>query len=321
MLLSRVAGNAYWISRYLERAENTARLINVTGHLLLDLPQVNLPSSWGTLCTITGMDELFFEHHEAANELNITQFLIADKDNPNSIITSFAMARENLRTTRDIIPSDAWESLNDLYMYTERAIQRGLTKRERYDFLKRVISGCQQIWGGMAGTMTRGAAYDFLRMGRYLERADMTTRILDVRSANLLSSDFTAEDKPEFSPYDNIQWMSVLRSLSAYEMYRQKLRVRVKGTDVVKFLLQDNEFPRSVLFSLMVLESCLARLPKNEDALRHLARLQRKIKSADVYELLEEHNKGLHALIDELQIDLGHLHGSVTATYFGVGKT
>ncbi len=324
-MLSRVAQNIYWMTRYVERAEDTARLINVNTNLLLDLPR-HTTFGWLPLIFIVGAEKLFFEKepNRLADEANVVRFLIGDSEHPGSIISSLAAARENLRTTRDTVPQDAWEQINGLYIYARDHVP---SRRGRYEFLRRVIHGAQQIGGLLAGTMSRTAAYDFVRLGHYLERADMITRILDVRSANLLpragqsqtqsqsqsQSQILALEKEEQDPFESIQWMSVLKSLSAYQMYRQQVRVRVSGPDVLKFLLQDEYFPRAVAFCLRQLEICLRKLPRNEAALAALAALRHKLNAAAVPELARE---GLHQFIDEVQIGFGELHDQIAATYF-----
>ncbi|MDG4597787.1 MAG: alpha-E domain-containing protein [Candidatus Contendobacter sp.] len=323
-MLSRVAQNIYWMTRYVERAEDTARLINVNTNLLLDLPRTTT-FGWLPLIFIVGAEKLFFEKdpHRLADETNVVKFLIGDRENPGSIISSLAAARENLRTTRDTVPQEAWEQINGLYIYARDHLP---SRRGRYEFLRRVIHGAQQIGGLLAGTMTRTAAYDFVRLGHYLERADMTTRILDVRSANLLSHASQTQTQTstppqiaapatqeEQDPFESIQWMSVLKSLSAYQVYRQQVRVRVNGPDVLKFLLQDEYFPRAVAFCLRQLDICLRKLPRHEAALAALAALRQTLNAATVPELARE---GLHDFIDEVQIGLGELHGQIAAAYF-----
>ena len=318
-MLSRVAQNIYWMTRYVERAEDTARLINVNTNLLLDLPRTTT-FGWLPLIFITGAENQFFEKdpHRLADETNVVKFLINDRDHPGSIISSLAAARENLRTTRDTVPQEAWEQINGLYIYARDHLP---SRRGRYEFLRRVIQGAQQIGGLLAGGMSRTAAYDFVRLGHYLERADMTTRILDVRSANLLSSarqtqmqtQAAAPTQEEQDPFDSIQWMSVLKSLSAYQMYRQHIRVRVNGPDVLKFLLQDEYFPRAVAFCLRQLDICLRKLPRHDAALAALAVLRQKLNAAAVPELTRE---GLHDFIDEVQVGLGELHDQIAAAYF-----
>jgi uncharacterized alpha-E superfamily protein len=312
-MLSRVARNVYWMSRYLERAENTARLVNVNGNLLLDLPK-KTSFGWEPLLAISGIEELFYETYKIPSEQNVVKFLLSDSRNFSSILSSLENARENLRTTRDIIPREAWENVNDIHWFVKTETAKGLSKRTRYDFLKYIIRGIQQLTGFLSGSMSHDIAYKFLSLGRYLERADMTTRILDVRSANLLPK-MDKPDEPMLMPFENIQWVSVLKSLTAYQMYRQHTNmVRVKGDSVLKFLLQDHEFPRTVGFCLDQIEHHLKGLPENDPPLRKLARLQRQILAANVHALARE---GLHEFIDELQIGMGELHGYIDAIYLG----
>ena len=337
-MLSRVAQNIYWMARQIERAEDTARIINVNSNLLLDLPR-NTTFGWLPLIFIVGAEDQFFEKdpNRLADESAVVKFLIGDRDNPGSIISSLAAARENLRTTRDTVPQDSWEQVNSLYIYARDYIP---TRRGRYEFLRRVVQGVQQINGLLSGAMCRTAAYDFVKLGRYLERADMITRILDVRSANLLprtgqpttgesrqeqdsakpdqsqsqsQSQSTISERQEQDPFENIQWMSVLKSLSAYQMYRQQVRLRVRGPDVIKFLLQNKMFPRSVACCLTQMEMCLQDLPKNAPVLASIADLREKLNSAAVPELARE---GLHEFIDEMQVGLGQLHSQIATVYF-----
>jgi uncharacterized alpha-E superfamily protein len=322
-MLSRVARHVYWMARYIERAEDTARLISVNANLLLDLPRTT-DFGWEPLIFITGSEALFYENYDRPDELSAIKFLLGDRENPGSILSSLSSARENLRTTRDVVPREAWEQINDLYLYVRDHLEMGMSRRGRYEFLKRITQGAQQVTGLLSGTMTHSAAYYFVRMGRNLERAEMTTRILDVRSANLLirqsQSQFQDNQEQaqeqtlqELNPFENIQWMSVLKSLNAYQMYRQQVRLRVGGPDVLKFLLQDPQFPRTVYHCLSELESCLGKLQKNAEMLDSIADLKRRLTTANVPELARE---GLHEFIDNLQIGLGHIHEQISATYF-----
>jgi len=325
-MLSRVAQNIYWMARQIERAEDTARIINVNTNLLLDLPR-NTTFGWLPLIFIVGAEKLFFEKdpNRLADETAVVKFLISDRDNPGSIISSLAAARENLRTTRDTVPQDAWEQVNGLYIFARDHVP---TRRGRFEFMRRVIHGAQQINGMLSGAMSRTAAYDFVRLGHYLERADMTTRILDVRSANLLSHASQTQTqtsmqtqapipatREEQDPFESIQWMSVLKSLSAYQMYRQQIRLRVGGPDVLRFLLQDESFPRAVSFCLKQLEICLQELPKNVTPVTGIAALKQRLGAATVPDLAHEH-EALHEFIDNLQIGFGELHERIAAAYF-----
>jgi len=306
-MLSRVAENLYWTARYMERAEDLARLVNVHSNLILDLPR-SVELGWEPLIAITGSETPFAELFEEMDERNVTRFLIADKRNPGSILSALFMARENLRSTRDLIPREGWEQVNDLYLHARQELKGGIAKRKRYDFLRGVIQRCQQLTGLLSGTMSHDEAYEFIRIGRNLERADMTTRILDVRSEDLLPR--RAED---LTPFENIQWMSVLKSLTAYQMYRRNVRVRVRGADVLRYLLQDPNLPRALHHCMGQVESSLHALPRNDAPLRAVTRMKRQVQEADVPRLAET---GLHEFIDEMQVDLARIHGEISNTYF-----
>jgi len=157
MLLSRVADSIYWGARYMERADDTARVVRAFTEVLLDLP-VGVASSWEPLLAIVGSREAFDAGHARANESDIVRFLVADLHNPGSVVSSVASARENLRTTREILPRDAWQTVNDLYLYTQRDAESGVDRRTRARFLSRVIGEQQRLDGVIAGAMQRDEA-------------------------------------------------------------------------------------------------------------------------------------------------------------------
>ena len=314
-MLSRVASNLYWTARYLERAENTARLINVHGNLLLDLPRKTASFGWEPLISIIGHDADFFAHFRSASETNVVKHLISDEDNPSSILSALHTARENLRTTRDVVPREAWEEVNDLYLVVREQLGAGLSRRVRYDFLKRVIRSAQQIVGLLESTMSHNTAYHFMCIGYYLERADMSSRIIDVRSANLLRA---AEDV-DLTPFENIQWMSVLKSLTAYQMYRQHVRLRVQGADVLNFLMCNEDFPRSIGYCLQGIGASLKKLPNSLAPLRVLRRVEKQLSAADVHALALD-KTALHQFIDDLQVQLASIHSGVNSAYFSIAE-
>jgi uncharacterized alpha-E superfamily protein len=306
-MLSRVAEHLYWMGRHLERAENTARLVNVNGSLVLDLPKHARPS-WSSLIAITGSDELFQGHYPSAAEGYVVKFMLADDGNPGSILSSIRSARENARTVRDIIPREAWEQINEFYLTTRKHLAGGLSPKWRYAFLKEVILSVQQIAGILDGGMSHDAGFEFMCIGRNLERADMTTRIIDVRSANLVP-----QDTSELRPFDTVQWMSVLKSLTAYQMYRRSMQVRVSRAAVLRFLFQGDEFPRSVRHCVAAVEASVATLAHNEGPLRVLGRLKRAVMGTEVDHLSQSQ---LHTFIDDLQIGLGEVHDELSKPYF-----
>lgn len=313
-MLSRVAENLYWLGRYVERAENTGRVVNVNANLLMDLPKGIAPG-WRPLIEISGAMELYTELYADFEERNVVRFLVGELQNPGSIISSLSSARENARTIRDIIPREAWELINELYLYARDNIQSGISKRHRFDYLKRIIRGVQTLDGLLIGTMSADAGHGFLRTGKNLERGDMTTRIIDVRSASLLP-----EEISDLRPFANIQWISVLKSLTAYQMYRQHVQARVRRKDALYFLLLDDEFPRAFYRCVSQVDEALAALPRSEVPRRAVTRLQREVQNADIVEMSES-NALLHAFIDRLQIGLAQVHREIERTYFLVEET
>jgi uncharacterized alpha-E superfamily protein len=307
MLLSSVAERMYWMARYVERAENTARIILVNHNLLLDMPR-NMTLGWEPLVAITGCREAFHEHYAEASERNVIRYLVSDPRNPNCLVGSLAQARENLRTTRAIVTRSAWEAVNDMYGFASESKNTAASRRGRYAYLTHIIDNCQMLAGKLSGTMSHDQTYDFLRMGRNMERADMTARVIDVRGSNLLPT-----HTEELKPFDDIQWKSVLDSLAAYQMYRRQVHVRVFGKAVLRFLLQDTVFPRAVQYTLSEVEHCLRSLPGNESALRVLGRAQRLVQQVDVPGIVTE---GLTDFVNELQLVHSELNSQLMASFF-----
>lgn len=307
-MLSRVADSVYWLARYIERAENTARIVMVNANLVLDTPKGMSPG-WRPLITITGSEDLYDHNYSDSSERNVVKFLTGDANNPGSILCSLWSARENARIVRDVVPREAWEYINDAYLYAKSNLQAGLSQRSRYDYLKRIIAGAQQITGMLAGTMSHDPAYDFLRIGRNLERAEMTIRLIDVRSASLLPH------QAELTPFENIQWMSVLKSLSGYQMYRRHMQARVRRPAVLKFLLQTRDFPRAFYHCLCEVESSMHQLPRNDKALAIVEAAKEAVLKADLAQLEQQ---ALHVFIDELELFLADLTQQLNASYFEV---
>jgi uncharacterized alpha-E superfamily protein len=310
-MLARTVESVYWLTRYLERAENTARIIGVNTNLLLDLPGGIAPG-WLPLVDISGnraeFDKQYGNKAARGEERDVVNFLIADTANPGSICSSLHYARENARTLREILPTETWELLNEFIGDCTRNVESAINKRTRFEYLKRIVVTLQTIAGMLDGTMNRNDAYIFSHLGRNLERADMTSRIVDVRSAQLLPA-----ETPELRPFESVQWMSVLKSLSGYQMYRLRMRTRVRRTDVLQFLLRDDQFPRSCQFCLTQLERSLTELPRSEGVLDVLAAAARFVENAPLATLDQT---GLHELIDRLQLHINNVHNMIAEIYF-----
>jgi uncharacterized alpha-E superfamily protein len=314
-MLARTVESVYWLSRYLERAENTARIIGVNTNLLLDLPGGIAPG-WLPLVDISGsraeFDRQYGGKAARGEERDVVHFLVADRANPGSICSSLHYARENARTLREILPTETWELLNEFIGDCTHNVEGAINKRTRFEFLKRIVITLQTIAGMLDGTMNRNDAYTFFALGRNLERSDMTSRIVDVRSAQLLPA-----ETPELRPFESVQWMSVLKSLSGYQMYRLRMRTRVRRTDVLQFLLRDDQFPRSCQFCLMQMEHSLGGLPRSEGVLEVLAEAARFIEGAPLATLDQP---GLHELIDRFQLHINNLHNMIAGIYFPSGE-
>ena len=306
-MLSRVAERVYWGARYLERAENTARLINVYSHLLLDVPS-NTDLDWYQIVDITGAADDFKRCKvRRRDERSIVGFLLTRENHSGSILATLGAARENFRTIRDIVPTEGWRCVNELYLYARRDLKRAVSQRRRNKVLGSIISQCQQITGLLAGTMSHGDAYQFLRIGRNLERGDMSSRIIDVAAATFLNGTDTA------AQVENALWMNVLRSLSAYQMYRQYVRRRITPEDVLEFLLTDMDFPRTVLHCLHEVEASIKPLPNHDKPLQHACRSIGAVKQARVTSLV---GPSLHEFIDHLQLDFARIHDQISAAWF-----
>ena len=309
MLLSRVADNIYWGARYMERADGTARVVRSFTEVLLDLP-VGVASSWEPLLAVVGGREQFDEGHARVQESDIVRFLVADQSNPGSVVSSVAHARENLRTTREILPRDAWQTVNDLYLYTQRDAESGVDRRSRARFLGRVVSEHQRLDGVISGAMQRDEAYELWRLGQAIERADMTTRVLGVRAAALLAAPDVADD------YDEVQWMGVLRSVTAMQMYQRATRGPIVGAGVVAFLLFDHQFPRSVAGCLERVRSALQRLPSSERTLPSADEIDSMLEGLHAgLRTFQGDGASLDAAMDDVQLALARLNDAVHDTF------
>jgi len=310
-MLSSVAERVYWMARYAERAENIARIINVYSNLLFDLPK-NTSIGWHSLVQISGAEEEFSERYHENSERNIMKFLLADKQYGGSLINSLSYARENARTIRGILPREGWEKLNEMYLSTNAVLPSSLSRRKRYEFLSNLIGDVQQLTGLLAGTMTHNFGYHFVRIGRNLERADMTSRILDT-----MTVDTFLEDDPDqqITAYDYVLWMNVLKSLSAYQSYRHEVQTTVSRGRVLVFILKNKDFPRAINHCLGEIHNSCRNLPRNVRAIRYLNKIINSVQNTEVANL---NAKQLHQFMDTLQLSVANFHTLFSETYFKV---
>ncbi|MCZ6659445.1 MAG: alpha-E domain-containing protein [Gammaproteobacteria bacterium] len=304
--LSSTAKRSYWLGRYLERAENTARIVSVNANLLIDLP-VRLPLGWQPLVDITGADDLFADIYEDPSETHVVHFLLSDLRNPGSLFNSLSSAKENARTLRGILSREVFEYVNELQLYAKQTLSEPLSRTRRIEGLSRVMERIRQIDGFLSGNMLHDANWNFLRIGNFIERADMLTRIVDVRSSDLFA------EQAELEPFQDIQWRSILRSLSAMQSYNVTHQEPMSDAAVLGFLFKHQDLPRSYVRCLNQMRNSLKSLPRHEKPLRSVNRMRRNIASEDVSEL---HGTTLHEFIDRCQHEIAQLHDTIDKTYF-----
>lgn len=311
MLLSRVAESVYWAARYLERAEATARLVHVHTELFLDLPKA-AGVGWTPLLAVTGSGAAFRDRYPRASEEKVVDFLASSAENRGSIVASVAQAHANLRVTQAMLPGEAWWVLNQLHLWATQTRHEAVDRRTRLAWTAELISQCQLFTGLLDGTMSHDDTYAFLEIGRGLERADMTTRVLDVQAGTLLGQ------RDGAGPYAELLWMGVLRSLSAHQMFRRIAGPIVSGPTALRFLLRDPQFPRSVERGLIEISRALLELCRHNDPMAGCAEVQQLLEQTEVSSLGagKASAAALHEYADRLQQGLGRLHELLVATYF-----
>jgi len=312
-MLSRVADAIYWLNRYIERAENIARFIDVNLHLMLDLPVAD-EQQWAPLIKTTGDAERFEEHFQTYTRDNVIEFLTFDPDNPNSILRCFHTARENARSVREVISSEMWEQVNRSFLMVRAAAYgERMIDAEPHAFFTDVKTASHLFSGITDVTMSHGEAWHWGRLGRLLERADKTTRILDVKYFILLP-DVTYVG----TPFDNIQWSALLRSASALEMYRKRYG-GIDPTLVAEFLLLDREFPRAVRYCLTEAEESLHAISGSaRGTFANLAeqRIGRVRADLDYVSIDEVISSGLHEFCDGFQAKFNDVGEAIYQTFF-----
>src|SRR5436190_9739905 len=313
-MLSRVADSIYWMSRYGERAENVARFIEVNLQLMLDAPSGE-DQQWEPLVNTTGDRDAFTKRYGEATQQNVIHFLTFDAENSNSILSCVRAARENARTIREIISSEMWLQLNKFYLMVTAAAENSSAQANPQEFFTEVKNASHLFNGLAAATMTHGEPWHFFQMGLMLERADKTSRILDVKYFILLRS---VQDVG--TPFDDIQWAAVLRSASAFEMYRKR-HGRISPKGVVEFLLLDREFPRAIHFSLLAARDSLHKISSTPlGTFQHppeklLGQLCSDLAFTSVDEII---NSGLHEYLDDLQTRMNHVAAGIYETFFAL---
>src|SRR5438105_5420657 len=313
-MLSRVANSIYWLSRYMERAENVARFIDVNLQMMLDLSSGS-NQQWRPLVSISGDDAVFASRYAVASRENVITFLALDAENPNSIVSCLRAARENSRTVREAISSEMWEQVNTSYLAVNAAASSQTLIHSPYSFFNEVKKASQLFEGVAEATMLHGEGWHFYRVGRLMERADKTSRLLDVKYYILLPSVADVG-----TPLDDIQWAAVLHSTSALEMYRKR-HGHIAPEQIVEFLVLDHEFPRSIHYCLTAANDSLHSISGTpvgmyrNPAEQRLGQLRAELAYADTEHIIK---RGLHEFLDGFQTKLNLADQCIYDTFFAL---
>ncbi len=318
-MLSRAADSIYWMNRYLERAENYARFIDANRNLTLDLPP-GMAEQWRPLISTTGDQDLFdrLYDEQISDREQVLRFLIEDRENPSSIRSCLYRARENARSVREMLSLEIWEQINEIYLRSREAMSPGRLPGVLADplpFCTMIKEMSHLYFGLFDATLSHGEGWHFGMLGRQLERADQTTRLLDVKYFILLPR---AEDVGR--SFDLLQWSSVLKSASAFEMYN-RVYDRVEPRFLVSFLIFDREFPRSILFCIVRAAESLQKITGSGERRfanhpeKGLGRLRSDLEYTEVKEVFQV---GLHEYLDGLQQRMNEIGVGLHNTYFRI---
>lgn len=315
-MLSRVADSLYWMSRYVERAENIARIVDVNLQVTLDLPAKGPEEAkalWDPVLRSTTDGADFHDHHKVTNSDNVIEFLTINPHNLNSIINCLTRARENARHVREQISLEMWEELNRAYLSLKNLTLKKILRQSPYEFFSQIKNASHLFQGLTDNTMTHGEDWDFIQVGKYLERADMTTRILDANDEIFIRQPATSETS------GTLHWVAILRSCSSHDAYRKFYVAQVEPDKVVEFLILNEFFPRSIRYSVQALDEGLRRVSGvgEEKFTNRAEKLAGRLVADLNYSALEDiKTVGMHKYMDDLQHKLNDLGEALHEVYF-----
>ncbi|MEM7475427.1 MAG: alpha-E domain-containing protein [Planctomycetota bacterium] len=308
-MLARVAETIYWMARQMERAENLSRFLEVNLSFLLDQPE-NLVDPWEPLVQVTGDTELYRERYPNFSAEHVIKFLAFDGGYGNSMLSSLRFARENARSVREVLSSEAFEEINDFYHFVMDAAKDNLEPTT--EFFEQVRRK-SLLWNGVFdATMSHDLRWHFANLGRLVERADKTSRILDVKYFNLLP-----QPEDAGTAVDDLQWSALLYAISGFEAYRREHHL-MDINRVIEFFVFNDRFPRSILCCVAGAEWSLTQIEKEHrerpgDAHSKMNALRERLAASNVQQL---HAKGMHEFIDQIQLDLNNIGDTLNTDYF-----
>lgn len=313
MMLSRIADSLFWMARYMERAEDTARILDVNYHLMIEQSPHVYRLRWDPLVAITGEQERFTAHYEQATPRNVFEFLAFSAQNPSSILQCIASVRENARTIRDRISRELWEDINSLYHTVTRYNPEEEIAVGPHRFCNDIKFGSHSFHGVADDTLPHDEGWSFLQAGRALERAEMTARIVDVEYHKLVDSPATGD------AVGNHQWMAVLKSVAAYEFYRRQYHAGIEPERVAELLVLHAQLPRSIRFNIATVQQSLRAISGSGPGAyaNEAERLTGKLHESLMYDRIEDiFARGLHTFLADVQKSCRNIGEHIARTYF-----
>jgi uncharacterized alpha-E superfamily protein len=309
-MLSRVASRIFWMSRQMERAENMARILGVASNMVLFGNKDTREQSLIAPLTITGTAELYFERAKPLTVESLVEFMVLEPANPSSIYSCLRWARDNAHAVRWQITSEMWETLNTTWLEMKAVKKAAIAGAGATRFFDWVKDRSHLFRGVTYGTIMRGEAFNFSRLGTFLERADNTARILDVKYHIILPR---VEDVG--GALDYYQWTSLLRSVSGFESYRALYRDQILPIRVAEMLILERRMPRSLAACFDLITESMGRIEGSDRAAKRLAsELHARLTNADIEEIFRD---GLHEYLTELLDDVGELGRRIQRAYLG----
>jgi uncharacterized alpha-E superfamily protein len=310
MLLGRTANGLYWMMRYIERAENMARLVDAGLRLALTRA-TGSAEEWNSVLLSAGADLAFKAAGHDCNQATVADFLLRDPANPSSVMASVETARNNARMVRTALTRETWESINEAWMSLKRMLARPVDERDLPHVLDAIKRETALIRGAFHGTMLRNEIFDFSQIGTFVERADNTARIIDVKYYVLLPSVSWVG-----SSLDNYQWESILRSVSAHRSYRWEYEAEYVPANIADFLVLNRRMPRSLSFCYYNLTQSLRYLAENygesPDCLATAEQTLSRLSGASIRDVFEI---GLHEFLADFIRDNNRLGEEIASHY------
>jgi uncharacterized alpha-E superfamily protein len=312
-MLSRIAESLFWLARYIERAEGTARILDVNYHMLLEQSQQSYHLRWEPLIIMAGEEDRFRKLYSEVNAENVFEFLAFRHDNPSSIVQCILKARENARTIRDRISREMWEDINGLYYTVSQFVPQEEIAAGPHRFCDRIKFGAHRFHGVTDATLPHDEGWEFLRIGWSLERAEMTARLVDVQYHNLL------DGPPAADALDNHQWMAVLRSVGAYEAYHRQYHPPLEPEKVAEMLILDHQHPHSIRFNVAEFQASLRAVSGSgrgsyaNEAERLAGKLVERLSYDKIGEIFKQ---GLHGYLNDVVNMCGAIGDDIARTYF-----